>query len=165
MGRMPFIKSSRKATLLSKVWFLLVSFVVCGFPKESAHGLVPFGTGWGSTRLGRTLISNARVFPKIVEAASSSELTEPEETPNGLNYGRQAYWEESYKEYRRQPSTNATMVRGFSWYCGWEEELGPFFSELVPDQQSKILVPGVGNDMAIRDMFDGGYEQLYAFGE
>ena len=52
----------------------------------------------------------------------------------------------------------------FSWYCGWSEELGPFFEEMVPNKDSLVLVPGIGNDVAIRDMFDvGGYHKIMAF--
>ena len=64
-----------------------------------------------------------------------------------------AFWDESYRQGEEE-----------SWYCGWTDELGPFFEELVPDKESVILVPGIGNDLAIRDMFDvGGYQKIMAF--
>ena len=69
----------------------------------------------------------------------------------GTRYGRQQFWDDSYAE------TNQ-----FSWYCGWSE-LDPFWRELVPNLQSRVLLPGVGNDEAMVDMFDAGWERLSAF--
>jgi SAM-dependent methyltransferase len=90
----------------------------------------------------------------------SSNLEEPDEDES--NYGRMAYWDESYTEEGDGDDDEETNV--FSWYCGWNEEMGPFFEELVPDKKSMILVPGIGNDVAIRDMFDfGGYHNIMAF--
>jgi len=39
----------------------------------------------------------------------------------------------------------------------------PFWEELVPDKTSKVLVPGVGNDVAIVELFDTGYSTLSCF--
>ena len=99
----------------------------------------------------------------------SHRLDEPEAGES--NFGRQAYWDGSY----RRGDAGADLPgdggggaegedEGFSWYCGWTDELGPFFEELVPDRDAYVLVPGIGNDVAIRDMFDaGGYRRLAAF--
>jgi len=101
---------------------------------------------------------------------------EPDEHES--NFGRMAYWDESYRrEEKPQPQPNNDPNESgdddndndnddnvFSWYCGWNEELGPFFEELVPNKDSMVLVPGIGNDVAIRDMFDvGGYHKIVAF--
>lgn len=102
-------------------------------------------------------------FPPL-GATATRNLEEPDEDES--NFGRMAYWDESYT----QPTTTTASkeedeeVQVFSWYCGWTDELGPFFEELVPEKDSLILVPGIGNDAAIRDMFDeGGYQKLMAF--
>lgn len=86
------------------------------------------------------------------------------------NFGRQAYWDDSYRQETATTPTGGDEKGGdnagdvFSWYCGWTDELGPFFEELVPDRDALVLVPGIGNDAAIRDMFDvGGYQRLAAF--
>lgn len=71
-----------------------------------------------------------------------------------------AFWDDSYRQALDQPDGTDTKV--FSWYCGWDD-LQPFFSELVPDKNSRIMVPGIGNDGCIRDMFDYGYNNLSAF--
>ena len=92
-----------------------------------------------------------------------SSLVEPDESES--NFGRMAYWDESYRqEETSNGDEGGEDTNVFSWYCGWTDELGPFFEELVPDKQSMVLVPGIGNDVAIRDMFDvGGYQRIVAF--
>ncbi len=92
----------------------------------------------------------------------ASKLEEPDESES--NFGRMAYWDESYQQQEASTNSGNEDTSVFSWYCGWTEELGPFFEELVPDKDSIVLVPGIGNDVAIRDMFDvGGYQKIVAF--
>ena len=43
----------------------------------------------------------------------------------------------------------------YSWYCGWQD-LEVFWEELVPSRTARVLVPGVGNDATVADMFDAG---------
>ena len=50
----------------------------------------------------------------------------------------------------------------YSWYCGWSE-IEPFWKELVPSRSSKMLVPGIGNDSMIVDLWDTGWRQIDAF--
>lgn len=92
-------------------------------------------------------------------------LEEPDETES--TFGRLAYWDESYQQQKENDHRDLDDDDDddvFSWYCGWTDELGPFFEELVPDRESIVLVPGIGNDAAIRDMFDvGGYQKILAF--
>jgi len=102
-------------------------------------------------------------------------------------FGRMTYWDQSYRESlvenkdkdednseHKNVGTATTTTTSedddnaetetFSWYCGWENELEPFFTELVPpNSNSTILIPGIGNDACIRDMFDAGYVHLSAF--
>jgi len=84
-------------------------------------------------------------------------------------FGRMAYWDESYRQSLVQDKNNVDNdgrrddTETFSWYCGWDSELEPFFNEVVPLQNSTVLVPGIGNDACIRDMFDSGYQRLSAF--
>lgn len=86
-----------------------------------------------------------------------SQLAEPDESSS---FGRQKFWDEAY----RTGDLNESKDDGtFSWYCDSWEDLQPFFAELVPDRKANILIPGVGNDAAIRGMFDAGYECLSAF--
>ena len=50
----------------------------------------------------------------------------------------------------------------YSWYCGWDE-LQPFWSMLVPDKSSRVVVAGVGNDPTPVGMYDSGYTNLLAY--
>lgn len=50
----------------------------------------------------------------------------------------------------------------FSWYSGWED-IEPFWAELVPDREARVLLPGVGNDAAMVGLYDAGWERLTAF--
>jgi hypothetical protein len=72
----------------------------------------------------------------------------PEE-PDNTKFGRQDYWNEIYET---QPN--------FSWYAGWEE-LQPFVDEFL-NRNDHVLIPGVGNDATLVDMYDDGYSHLTA---
>lgn len=52
----------------------------------------------------------------------------------------------------------------FSWYCSWQE-LRPFWEELAPPCAAapRVLVPGVGVDGAVAELFDAGWRDLAAF--
>jgi len=62
----------------------------------------------------------------------------------------------------------------FTWYCEWKD-FQPFFEELVPlflfnegeegkkKIKPKILIPGIGNDGSMVDMYDYGYTELTAY--
>ena len=97
--------------------------------------------------------------PTLIFSSSSQsqQLAEPDETSS---FGRKEFWDEAY----RTGDLNEAKDEGtFSWYCDSWEDLEPFFAELVPDRSANVLIPGVGNDAAIRGMFDAGYENLSAF--
>jgi SAM-dependent methyltransferase len=85
------------------------------------------------------------------KAASSTTIMYSVAQP----FGRQEYWEGFYKD---QSNANETS---FSWYAGWND-LEPLISEWIAPAQN-VLMPGVGIDSLVRDMYDAGYEQLTAF--
>jgi SAM-dependent methyltransferase len=73
--------------------------------------------------------------------------------PENSTFGRQDYWNQVYEKQSN-----------FSWYAGWEE-LQPFVDEFLGDHQKKdarVLIPGVGNDATLVDMYDDGYLYLTA---
>ena len=67
------------------------------------------------------------------------------------SFGRRSTWESAYVEQAE-----------FSWYCGWAD-LEPFWAELCPTKSHRVLLPGVGNDKSMVDMFDAGWSNLAAF--
>ena len=70
----------------------------------------------------------------------------------GTTYGRREHWESAYA---------AADGERFSWYTGWND-LEPFVAELV-GKSEKVLLPGIGNDAAMVDMYDSGWRHLTAF--
>lgn len=92
-------------------------------------------------------------FPDRRISTKRSKLRSSFKEPSShdSNFGRREYWNEFYKSEEE-----------FSWYTGWED-LEPFVRDLVPCEKSHILIPGVGSDRAIVDMYDAGYQNLTAF--
>ena len=92
------------------------------------------------------------ISPSLSRLSSvlSAHLTEPTDS----NFGRKDYWNEVYAASSRNSS--------FSWYSEWKD-LAPLVQELIPSTQCRILIPGVGNDSMLRDMYDAGYTNLVAF--
>lgn len=81
--------------------------------------------------------------------------------PNDSKFGRQDYWNQFYEEQQEEGS--------FSWYSNWNE-LEPFCREILgepyndqKEEQRHVLVPGVGNDALLKDMYDSGYKHITAF--
>ena len=79
--------------------------------------------------------------------ALSSSLPEK---PASSKFGSRDYWDTFYQSSRE-----------FSWYSGWAD-LAPFIEEVV-GREDRILIPGVGNDRAIVDMYDAGFTNMVAF--
>eukprot|EP00980_Cylindrotheca_fusiformis_P004377 scaffold925_cov129-Cylindrotheca_fusiformis.AAC.30 len=69
--------------------------------------------------------------------------------PSDSKLGRQDYWNAVYKE-----------EASFSWYAGWDD-IQPFCADFF-EKDSRVLLPGVGNDATVADMFNGGYIHLTA---
>jgi Methyltransferase domain len=73
------------------------------------------------------------------------------------NYGRQEFWNDLYEQQSN-----------FSWYAGWDD-LRPFVEDFIgtatgadaadageKNKSVEILLPGVGNDATLVDMYDDG---------
>mmetsp|Transcript_1918 Transcript_1918/g.4466 ORF Transcript_1918/g.4466 Transcript_1918/m.4466 type:complete len:412 (-) Transcript_1918:428-1663(-) len=50
----------------------------------------------------------------------------------------------------------------YSWYCGWDE-LAPFWTMLVPDTSSRVVIAGIGNDPSPVQMYDAGWTNMMAY--
>ena len=84
------------------------------------------------------------------QRASNNDIQEPDVSSS--NFGRKDYWNEAYKKEEE-----------FTWYSGWSD-VAPFFTELVPVHKStRILLPGIGNDSSMVDMYDEGFRHMTAF--
>ncbi len=128
----------------------------------------------------RTSSRTSRIFQR---SESSSSLVEPDQ--NESNFGRQQYWNDFYSESRRgvdsssdgDDSGSGNGKGEFSWYSPWHD-IAPFFTELVPLPDSheninenknenknppRVLLPGIGNDSSMVEMYDAGYTHLTAF--
>lgn len=88
-------------------------------------------------------------YSTFLPVMPSNFFAEPDNTQS--SFGRRDYWNQFYKN---QSDSH------FSWYAGWED-LQPFIQEFV-SVSHKVLLPGVGNDAMLADMYDAGYTQLTA---
>lgn len=83
------------------------------------------------------------------------------QAPSGCKYGSKQYWDGMYSG-SGQAAEDGLPATAYSWYCGWSE-LQPFWEELVPSTAARVLIPGVGNDVAAVDLFDAGWNRLTIF--
>ena len=65
----------------------------------------------------------------------------PVAAERGTPHGRLSFWDDTY-----------AAEESFSWYCGWQD-MRPFWEELVPGS-ARVLVPGIGNDAAMVELYD-----------
>ena len=86
--------------------------------------------------------------PRNAPLYSSNNLPEPKSSES--QFGRRDYWDNFYKSKRE-----------FSWYSGWFD-LAPFLVHVITTDD-RILIPGVGSDRAIVDMYDAGFKNMVAF--
>ena len=121
-----------------------------------------------------------------LESSSMTMMDIEEPDAKESNFGRRQYWDESYRHAQikaekcskntEEEGDNSTLTTPaattgadttttlYSWYGGWEDELGPFVTELFPNRSALILIPGIGNDPCIRDMYDiGNYHRLMGY--
>jgi hypothetical protein len=125
--------------LLCSTRFSIVTSVIWLLDIATCCGF-PLGVGWTTPQ--STSIARRRGWIPSFLASLNKD-------PEDSQFGRQDYWNQLYEKQSN-----------FSWYAGWED-LEPFVREFVnPDD--KVLIPGVGNDAMLVDMFDAGYTHLTA---
>lgn len=93
---------------------------------------------------------------RAVDARRSSGRRSGQLARRAVKYGTKQYWDDMYRGTGELPSSE------YSWYCDWDR-LEPFWSELVPDSASHVLLPGIGNDPILCDMYDDGWRSITAF--
>ena len=109
------------------------------------------------TKIGTS--SSTSLLPQEKNANSKSNInsnTNMDETTGKCKYGIKNYWDKMYEGTGDRPS------QSYSWYCGWTE-LSPFWTELVPDRLSHILIAGIGNDLTPSALYDEGWRNITAF--
>jgi SAM-dependent methyltransferase len=70
-------------------------------------------------------------------------------------FGTRRYWDELYQGRGDFPADE------YRWYYGWEM-YGKYVRQFVPDTDSEILIPGIGNDPVLLDMLQNRYSRLTA---
>jgi hypothetical protein len=114
--------------------------------------------------------------PTNVPGATSSHM---DASTGKCKFGLKSYWDDMYntevvpieptttllatttttttRAAATQPSSSSSSSSlSYSWYCGWME-LEPFWTMLVPNRQSRVLVAGIGNDPTPVHMYDAGW--------
>jgi ubiquinone/menaquinone biosynthesis C-methylase UbiE len=130
---------SRSEQLLGSILtFFLITFEAASFSIYLIAGRN--GKGW----------THHSYLYSILYSSSSSEQ---EKTSR---FGRQDYWDSFYQN---AGTANASLT--FSWYTGWKD-LAPFIREMI-STNDRILIPGVGNDALLVDMYLAGCQRLTAF--
>ena len=82
--------------------------------------------------------------------------------PRMQKFGTKEYWDGMYSGSGVACTVDGLSAEQYSWYCGWAE-LEPFWRELVPETQARVLVPGVGNDNTVAGLYDAGWKCVTAF--
>jgi len=89
-----------------------------------------------------------------------ARITPYEPSESEAKFGRQSYWEHIYQVQQKESLKSSN--KAFAWYSTWDD-IEPFWLDLVPDQQSKVLIAGVGNDPCLVSMYDTGWRNIHAF--
>jgi SAM-dependent methyltransferase len=71
-------------------------------------------------------------------------------------FGTKEYWDEVYQGFGDFPADE------YSWYFGFGG-YGKFVKENFPNKESSdLLLPGIGNDPAVLDLLEAGYQKITA---
>eukprot|EP00571_Detonula_confervacea_P007393 CAMPEP_0172313088 /NCGR_PEP_ID=MMETSP1058-20130122/19359_1 /TAXON_ID=83371 /ORGANISM="Detonula confervacea, Strain CCMP 353" /LENGTH=272 /DNA_ID=CAMNT_0013026685 /DNA_START=258 /DNA_END=1073 /DNA_ORIENTATION=- len=106
-------------------------------------------------------------LPTPITAAALSKSSIHQDEECNCVFGKKEYWDQMYggKDETGQFVTAAVDHRpsdAYSWYCGWDE-LQPFWTMLVPDQKSHVVIAGIGNDPAPVRMYDAGWTTMMGY--
>jgi SAM-dependent methyltransferase len=96
-----------------------------------------------------------RADSKETRDGPSSFKTNDDDDDAQSAFGTKQYWDELYQGRGDFPADE------YRWYYGWER-YGHYVRQYVPDRDSVIMVPGIGNDPVLLDLFQNRYTQLTA---
>ena len=120
------------------------------------------------------LQNNNKNFAKIHNEEEQKVELLFDETDAQSQFGTKTYWDDMYSGMGDFPSEE------YSWYYGWSE-LKNYFMEYAPPpppphkkknkeketvgslSNPKVLVPGIGNDSILLDLYNYGYNDITAF--
>ena len=71
-------------------------------------------------------------------------------------FGTREYWDDVYKGMGDFPQDE------YSWYYGYDV-IKPHLVRAAPSKDASILLPGIGNDPILLDLYGNGYKNLVAF--
>mmetsp|Transcript_33950 Transcript_33950/g.62406 ORF Transcript_33950/g.62406 Transcript_33950/m.62406 type:complete len:320 (-) Transcript_33950:961-1920(-) len=132
-------------------------------------------------------ISSLLIAP-ITSATTVSSKSKPaihQDEEGNCVFGKKEYWDEIYSgttgdgdgdddddDTINNDDMSITTVtvapedrrpsESYSWYCGWDE-LAPFWTMLVPDTTSRVVIAGIGNDPSPVQMYDAGWTNMMAY--
>lgn len=72
------------------------------------------------------------------------------------SFGTRQYWDDVYTGMGDFPQDE------YSWYYGWDV-IKPHFTTAVPSKDARILVPGIGNDSMLLNLWGSKYRDITAF--
>lgn len=88
---------------------------------------------------------------------------EQESNPQS-QFGTRQYWDDTYIGRGDFP------MEEYSWYYGWDDAIQKIWNNnVVPHlekdhaKQTQILIPGIGNDSTILDLYGSGWKHITAF--
>jgi len=121
------------------------------------------------------------ISPTTLSLSSKPAIHQDEE--GNCVFGKKEYWDEIYSgttgvngddtinNNDGSITTTTTVIvapedrrpsESYSWYCGWDE-LAPFWTMLVPDTSSRVVIAGIGNDPSPVQMYDAGWTNMMAY--
>lgn len=109
---------------------------------------------------------------KCNDKQSKIHVTEYDDSNAQSQFGTKSYWDDMYSGMGDFSSEE------YSWYFGWSE-IKPYFIKYAPQPikkqtnnnnniksssiEPKMLVPGIGNDGILLDLYNYGYTDITAF--
>lgn len=96
-----------------------------------------------------------------MSSSSTSAVIDFDDSEAKSQFGTKQYWDDMYK------GQGDLSADEYSWYYRFDDTLQPIFKEYLPlpsaTNTPKMLVPGVGNDNILVDLYKYGYHDITAF--
>jgi hypothetical protein len=125
---------------------------------------------FSSSRFGTKINSQPHINQQLIRFSTVNDV-EFDDSDAQSQFGTKTYWDEMYSGMGDFSSEE------YSWYYGWGE-LKSYFMDYAPQPVKKrmkgkndskgssepmILVPGIGNDGILLDLYNYGYTDITAF--